>query len=71
MTTSDPRARQAEALADARPLKLIRRFPTHPRGHAHSIEQHRIDSQDCLCHTLHGHCYAVRRACPQHVGEIH
>ncbi len=57
-------------MTDARLLKLVRPFPVLPRGRAHSIERHRIDSQDCTCPTLHGHCYAVRCACPRHAGEI-
>ena len=62
-------------LIDARPLKLIPPFPlgrgkAYMRNQPHSIARHRIDSQSCECHTLHGHCYAVACSCPRHKGEI-
>jgi hypothetical protein len=63
-------------LLDARPLKLIGKLSLgtgkrYMRNQPHSIARHRIDSQPCKCHTLHGHCYAVVCPCPRHEGEIY
>jgi hypothetical protein len=56
---------------DARPLRLICRLPIRRgRDYPHSIAWHRIDSQPCQCHSLHGHCFAVVCPCPRHEGEI-
>lgn len=57
-------------MIDARRLKLIPAWRYTPfRSRARSIEQHRIDSRPCLCHSLHGHCHTVECPGPRHEGE--